>query len=227
MRTYERRRAARERAVRGRFPRLGGLVLALSQEPATTVDFARGAKAEIRVAQYLMRRCGSDVELLFNRRLGARGRSGDIDVLAVAPSGVHIIDVKHYQGAEVRVRRSGGLGRSMRERLIIRGRDHTRLLDSLARQEHAVRSLLDRLPGGPAVPLHTAMCFVDSDLPWLPERVHGVALLGCKGNGGPSTSSSPPPPARAAPSRCPTAASRARGISRPSPESGSRRGGRW
>lgn len=67
LRTYEHRRAAREHRVRQRFPRIGGVMLAFSSEPASTANFSRGAEAEIRVARYLTRRCGSDVELLFSR----------------------------------------------------------------------------------------------------------------------------------------------------------------
>jgi hypothetical protein len=181
LRTYEQRRVHREQRVRSRHPRIGGLLLALNDEPATTANFRRGAGAEVYVAHRLQRRCGPDVELLFNRRLSSRGRDGDIDVLAVAPSGVHIIDVKRYRRAQVRVRRCGGLVFPLEEQLLIGGRDHTRLLDSVERQQQVVRGLLDQLPDGAAIPLHTAFCFVDADLPLLSERIAGVALLGSRG----------------------------------------------
>jgi hypothetical protein len=177
LRTYEQRRARREAQVRGRHPRIGGALLALTDEPATTVNFRRGAVAEVFVAQRLQQRCGADVELLFNRRLSARGRDGDIDVLAVAPSGVHVVDVKRYQAA-VRVRR---LLLPPRQQLLIGGRDKTVLLDSLERQRDVVRALLDRHPDGAGIPLHLAMCFVDADLPVLSEQIRGVAVLGSKG----------------------------------------------
>jgi hypothetical protein len=74
-----------------------------------------------------------------------------------------------------------GLLRPTKSTLLIRGRDHSRLLDSVARQRQVVRTLLDRLPAGSSVPLHVAMCFVDADLPWIPERIAGVALLGTRG----------------------------------------------
>jgi len=180
LRTYEQRRARRETQVRSRHPRIGGAILALSDEPATTVSFRRGADAEVFVAQRLRQRCGPEVELLFNRRLSARGRDGDIDVLAVAPSGVHVVDVKRYQAA-VRVRRRGGLLRPLRPQLLIGSRDRTALLDSLERQRDVVRALLDRHPDGAAVPLHLAMCFVDADLPLISEQIRGVAVLGSKG----------------------------------------------
>lgn len=180
-RTYEARRAAREQLVRSRHPKVGGLLLALSGEPDTTANFRRGAEAEVRVAELLQRRCASDVALLFNRKLGPGRRDGDIDVLAVTPNGVHLVDVKRYAGAAVRVRRTGGLLVATKEQLLIGGRDRTRLLDSVARQRDVVRELLGAVSGGNTVPLHVAMCFVDADLPMLTERIEGVTLLGSKG----------------------------------------------
>jgi hypothetical protein len=181
MRTYEQRRTSQEERIRSRHPRMGGLLLALSDEPATTANFKRGATAEVSVAQRLQRRCGPEVELLFNRRLSPRGRDGDIDILAVAPNGVHVIDVKRYKAARVRVRRSGGLLLPLKEQLLIGGRDHTRLLDSVHRQQQVVRGLLSQFPTESPVPLHTAFCFVDADLPLISERIGDVALLGSKG----------------------------------------------
>lgn len=180
LRTYEARRSARQVRVRGSHPHLGGLLLALTAEPDTTLNFRRGARAEAAVAQYLRGGCGPDVELLFNRRLSSQGRDGDIDVLAVTPNGVHVVDVKRYRRASVRVRTAGGVHRPISEELVIGGRDRTRLLDSLDRQRDAVRWLLDGFPGGAEVPLRLAMCFVDADLPLFTQHVHGVALLGKK-----------------------------------------------
>jgi hypothetical protein len=181
LRQYEQRRSAREQRVRAEHPHIGGLLLALNTEPATTTNFRRGAQGERYVAERLQRRCDPGVELLFNRRLSARGRDGDIDVLAVTPNGVHLVDVKRYQGAAVRVRRRGGLVRPLKEQLLIRGRDHTELLESVERQRDVIRSLVDQLPNGTSVPLHAALCFVDADLPLVPDRIAGVALLGWKG----------------------------------------------
>jgi hypothetical protein len=173
LRTYDQRRSARDARVRDRHPRLGGLLLALTDEPATTTNFRRGAEAEVAVARRLLRRCGPEVELLFNRRLSARGRDGDIDVLAVTPNGVHLVDVKRYAGATVRVRATGGLLTPVKQKLLIGGRDRTGLLDSLSRQRDAVRRVI-----GPDVPLHVSLCFVDADLPWVTERIDGVRVSG-------------------------------------------------
>jgi hypothetical protein len=173
LREYEQRRASHEEQVRSRHPRLAGLLLALHNDPATTANLRRGAVGEAKVAERLVRRCGDEVEFLFNRRLSGRRRDGDIDVLAVAATGVHIIDVKHYPRAPVRVRRTGGLLTATKEQLLIRGRDHSRLLESVRRQHDAVRGVLDQV-----VPIHLALCFVDADLPLLADRIGGVGVLG-------------------------------------------------
>jgi hypothetical protein len=176
LRKYHQRRARHEEQVRSRHPHLAGLLLALHEDPATTANLRRGAVGEAKVAERLVRRCGDEVEFLFNRRLSGRGR--DIDVLAVAATGVHLVDVKRYPRAPVRVRRTGGLLSPAKEQLLIRGRDHSRLLDSVQRQHDAVRRVLDRSPSGASVPIHLALCFVDADLPLFADRIGGVALRG-------------------------------------------------
>jgi hypothetical protein len=109
LRICERRRANHERRIRGQHPRLGGLILALTDEPATTTNFRGGARAEAWVAQRLHERVGPEVELLFNRRLSARGRDGAIDVLALAP----------YPGVARRMRRPGPLHSEIRAEVVV------------------------------------------------------------------------------------------------------------
>ncbi len=52
-REYERRSAKRETRIREAHPRLGGLILALSDEPQSTTAWARGAKGEELLGQGL------------------------------------------------------------------------------------------------------------------------------------------------------------------------------
>jgi hypothetical protein len=70
---------------------------------------------------------------LHNRRM-PRGR-GDIDHIAVTPSGVFVIDTKDW-GGTVRVA-SPLLGTPQ---LLVGGRDRTKLVDGLDRQVAAVRA---------------------------------------------------------------------------------------
>ena len=172
-REYERRTAARERRVRERHPRIGGLLLAMTSEPASTEAFARGAEGERRVAKELERKCGDRALFLHNRRRGAGPRSGDIDHLAVAASGVWVIDAKHYRGAKVEVRRTGGGRTPVTEQLVIRGRDRTVLVASMVKQIEAVREAL----ADPEVLVRGMFCFVGAQLPWLRvPTIQGFAL---------------------------------------------------
>ena len=146
-REYERRSAKREERIRSAHPRLGGFLLAVTNEPASTRAFKIGAEGERKAAERLLGRCSDEVAFLLNRSLGRGRRDGDIDVLAIGPAGVYVADVKHYKDKKVEVRRSGGLLSVRREQLYIGGRDRTSLLDSVSKQLDAVRTALATLPG--------------------------------------------------------------------------------
>lgn len=179
---YQRRKQAREDRIRGRHPRLGGLILALSDEPATTKAFATGADGERRIAARLERDCGADVLFLHNRKLGAGRRDGDVDHVAIAPSGIYVIDAKRYQNAAVRVRRTGGLLSPAKEQLMVAGRDRTKLVDGCAKQLAAVLAALGDAPDAGGVTVTALLCFVDADLPlWGDQELRGVRLLGPRG----------------------------------------------
>lgn len=97
LREHERRRRNRENRTRGTHPRIGGLVLALGGAPQHESAFEQGALAERAVADSLARRTNSDrVITLHNRRMP--GGRGDIDHVAVAPTGVWVIDTKDWKG---------------------------------------------------------------------------------------------------------------------------------
>lgn len=172
-REYERRRAAREARTRARHPHIGGLLLALQGTPEHEQAWASGAAGEEQLAAFLARRCPKAI-VLHDRRL-PRSRA-NIDHLAVAPSGVWVIDAKRYKGKiEVRKPFFGDA------KLVIGGRDKSKLVDGLARQAEAVQSTLDLL--APGVPMHACFCFVPPEgqstkLPLLRKlSVSGYPLL--------------------------------------------------
>jgi len=94
---------------------------------------------------------------------------GNIDHLAIAPSGVWVIDTKRYRGT-ARIHRTL-LGRAT---LLIAARDQTRLIDGVKRQVALISAILAREQ--PAVAVHGALCFIDTRLPRRPLRVSGVLL---------------------------------------------------
>lgn len=177
VREYERRHASRERRVRARFPKMGGFLLAIFPDSDTTKAFAVGAEGEQKLAVRLERRC-PDVLFLHNRRLGINERFGDIDHIAVAPSGVFIIDTKNYRDAKVRVTRTGLLSGGT-EKLMIRGRNRTNLVESLKRQKVGVELALDHRLDSLPIPVRAMFCFVNADLPWIENQsIQGFLIRG-------------------------------------------------
>ncbi len=107
-REYERLKAKRETRVKDRVgKRLGGLFLALSDEPQSTRAWAKGARGEAALAEALAGL--PDVNVLNDRRVP--GTVGNIDHIVVAPAGVFVVDAKSYEGL-IRIRDRGGLFRS-------------------------------------------------------------------------------------------------------------------
>ena len=142
-----------QQQIRQQHPRLGGLLLALSNEPTSTRVWAQGAAGERAVAAKLDALVGEHVAALLDRRLRRRDGSlskANIDHIAVTPSGVWVIDAKTHQGS-LEVRRSGGLFSPRVEALYINGRDQTRLVHGLLKQVDAVRHELSAVEASIAV----------------------------------------------------------------------------
>jgi hypothetical protein len=155
-REHARRRANRERRVRERHPRIGPALLALREEPHHERAWARGAGGEKRVAEGLAAGLDKRAIVLHDRRLA--GSRANIDHIAIAASGVWVIDSKRYSGKVTISRRV-----FEEAKLIIAGRDRSGLVDGLARQVALVEAALRTI--GQGTPLHGAICFVDAELP--------------------------------------------------------------
>jgi hypothetical protein len=160
-REYERRRARREAATRERHPHTGNLLLRLQSPPASEAAWNTGAAGEEALGAYLAKRC-ADAIVLHDRRI-PRSRA-NIDHLAVAPSGVYVIDAKRHKG-KIEVRKPF----FDEPRLFVAGRDQTKLVEGLARQREAVRAALAET--APAMPVHACFCFLN------PNRQAGGASL--------------------------------------------------
>lgn len=170
MREHDRRRRNREQRMREAHSRVGGLLLALQGAPQHESAFHQGAVAERAVADSLAVRTDSDrVITLHNRRMPS-GRA-DIDHLAIAPTGVWVIDTKDWKG-KVEIS-SPWFGNP---RLLIRGRDCTNLIDGLERQIAAVRAVLDGA-GYHEITVRGALCFTKADLPFLRTQTFRGQLL--------------------------------------------------
>lgn len=159
LREHDRRRRNREERTREAHPHIGGLLLALRNEPQHEVAFERGGRGEEAVAESLEQRtAGGPVVLLHDRRMP--GGRGNIDHLAIAPTGVFVIDAKDWKGnVKVATPLFG------KPRLLIAGRDCTKLVDGLNRQVAAVRATLTDTR--PPWPIQGVLCFTLADLPLL------------------------------------------------------------
>ncbi len=180
-REFERRTQRRAVDVRSRHPRLGGLILALSDDPVTTRVWAQGARGERAVAAKLDELAGEHVVALHDRKMlrpDGRPTRANIDRIAVCASGVWVVDAKTHKGA-LQVRRSGGLFGPRVEKLFIAGRDRTALLDGLTGQVDVVRAVLAEVQAD--ISVRGALCFVGTDLPWVGESIGGVPLVGRRG----------------------------------------------
>jgi hypothetical protein len=172
-REHDRRAEKREAAVKGRFGnRLGGAILALTDEPQSIRAWAQGARGEKELAEAL-----ADVPgllVLHDRRVP--GTRGNIDHLLIAPAGVFVVDAKRYQGS-LKIRDKGGFFRTD-ERLYVGGRDCSRLADNMGWQVEAVVALLESVDR--RVPVTPVLCFLGVEWPLLfpPKSFRGVRLEG-------------------------------------------------
>lgn len=170
-REFERRKARREQRVRANHPRLGGLLLAISDEPQSTAAWDVGALGEERLGRGLDALASDTLRLLHDRRIP--GSKANIDHLAVTARGVYVIDAKKYRGRP-HLKVEGGILRPRVERLLVGSRDCTKLVDGVVKQVDVVRALLQD-----HVPVHGVLCFVEADWPLIGGAftTHGVQAL--------------------------------------------------
>ncbi len=112
--------------------------------------------------------------VVLHDRLVSGGRAS-VEHLAVTPSGVWIIEAQRYAGQRVAACETGGPFRR-EQRLLVDGRDRTRLVDAVAGQAGIVAGAIgDRTAETVVRPV---LCFVDAAWPWLarPFLIRGVTI---------------------------------------------------
>jgi Nuclease-related domain len=157
---YERLHARREQNVRRTWgKRLGGIVLALSDEAQSTRAWRTGSAGEERLAQFFERELPKSALALHDRRIP--GSRANIDHVVVASSGVWVIDAKLYRG-KVERRTLGPIWRA-EPAVFVGGRDRTKLIHGMSRQLASVTAALAPDPLAAQVPVRPVVCFVASD----------------------------------------------------------------
>ena len=101
------------------------------------------------------------------------GAKAAVTHIVIAPSGVWVVEAKDLDG-RVERRDVGGWFR-VDERLYVAGKDRSHLVDGLDRHVIAIENLLAQA-GLTSVPVHAALCFVNSDWGWFakPFSLSGV-----------------------------------------------------
>lgn len=166
----ERRSQARRKRMLRDHPVTGHFMLAMSDEPTAATAFDSGAPWERWVAE-LVRGSFPDGIFLFHRSRGG-DRPGDIDIIAVLPTGIWTVDIQRFDGATADIRAGTGTD-GRRERLSIGGDDCTELLDDLEQQANAVSAALGQAGFAP-MSVQSVLCLVDVDPGWRGPQTVGV-----------------------------------------------------
>jgi hypothetical protein len=167
--------------VKAKVPVLGHVAAALTPKPTigpesqATRAWKVGEAGERRVAEILD---ACSVIALHDRRVPRS--SANIDHIAIGPAGIYVIDAKKYTG-RIEKRDLGGFFKAD-ERLYVRGRDRTKLVEAVRKQCDVVRAALgDRAA---SAPIRGILCFVGAEWPGLrmkPISVGGVTSVWPKG----------------------------------------------
>lgn len=171
-REHERRKNAREQRIRTKHPKLGGLILAMTDDPQSTEAWQRGAIGEELLAEWL-KELPDTLRMLHDRRIP--GGRANIDHMVVAPFGVWVIDAKRYKGLRPSLHVEGGILRPRVETLLVGGRDKTKLVNGVQTQITFVTAAL----ADANVDVSGALCFVEADWPLIGGafEVNGIHVL--------------------------------------------------
>lgn len=143
-------------------------VLKLLATPRHIDAWRSGAAGERAVGARLDRLRPSGVLTLHDRRVP--GRRTNIDHIAVAPSGVYVIDTKNHAGKVS----------STRDGLRVAGRLCDQMVTGVHSQTAVVRDVLDDQIL-PADAIRGVLCFTRAELPWIRSTPKGIAMLNPRG----------------------------------------------
>ncbi|MET0989422.1 MAG: nuclease-related domain-containing protein [Glaciihabitans sp.] len=158
----DRRSNKREARIREAHPKIGGLILALSDDPQSTKAWSSGARGEVALGRRLDSAVRDDLRVLHDRRIP--GSRANIDHMVVGPSGVFVIDAKRYVDRRPSLSVEGGFFRPRVEKLMVGSRDQTKLVVGVKGQVERVESALEAAGFG-SVSVRGMLCFVDGDWP--------------------------------------------------------------
>lgn len=176
-REFERRKGKREKEIRAEHPKIGGLILAVTEDPQSTTAWSSGAKGEVALGARLDRRACETIAVLHDRRIP--GTKANIDHIVVTAGGVLVVDAKRYVDQRPELRVEGGILRPRVEKLMVGRRDRTKLVDGVLGQVERVRAAL----GDGSIEVSGVLCFIEADWPLVGAffSTRGVRVLSPRG----------------------------------------------
>ncbi|MCL3818973.1 nuclease-related domain-containing protein [Aeromicrobium wangtongii] len=157
-REFDRRRASRERQIRKKHPKIGGLIHALSDEPQSTAAWDKGAVGEERLGNRLNALSSDRLRVLHDGRLpgspAPRLPRQYLPPHGHTPTGIYVIDAKKYAGRP-HLMAEGGLIRPRMETLLVGGRNRTKLVDGVRKQAEVVSKVISG-----DIPVHPVLCLL-------------------------------------------------------------------
>lgn len=171
-REHERRAAKREERIRAKHPKIGGFILAVTDQPQSTEAWQRGAIGEEVLGERL-KDLPAEFRVLHDRRIP--GTRANIDHVVIGPGGVWVIDAKRYKGQRPTLHVEGGFIRPRVESLRVGGRNQAKLVTGVQSQVERVTDAL----ADPTIPVTGALCFVEADWPLIGGSfsVDGIHVL--------------------------------------------------
>lgn len=174
----KRRSEKREARILKKYPVMGKVILALSEDPQSTKAWEVGARGEEKLGRRLDGLKSDTVHVLHDR--GIPGSKANIDHMVVCPSGVFVIDAKKYKGRP-NLRVEGGFLRERTETFMVGSRNCTKLVLGAQRQVNLVLAALAKSELQ-NIPVIGILCFVEAEWPLLGGdfTTSGIKVLGPK-----------------------------------------------
>lgn len=139
----------------------------------TTTAWSSGAKGEVAVGARVAQVSSRGVYAIHDRRIP--GSRANIDHIAIAPTGIYVIDSKMTSGRPA-ARRTGPVWNRGPVHLIVGGRNRTSFVEGTQRQALAVAAVVRDIPAATNVPIVPMVVLVGAEWGWFANalRVGGV-----------------------------------------------------
>lgn len=146
--------------VRTAHPRLGGLILALNDDPSHVRAWQTGAVGEEGFGRALSGIASEHLKVLHDRKIPRS--AANIDHIAVTGEAVWVLDSKRYKG-KVETRGHGLFSRRPPD-LYVDGRNQMKLVAGVQRQAEIVRAVLEPMAAAYGdVQVRSGLVFVDAE----------------------------------------------------------------